>query len=261
MDNPMDKSLEDLRRDHTPEAIRRRLQYGPRHIYLRDFIYGAIDGTITTFAVVAGVAGARLSDTVVIILGLSNLIADGFSMAVGNFLGTRAEHELRDRMRKEEEIHIQKIPEGEREEVRQIFSAKGFKGADLERAVDIITSNPKQWVDTMLWEEMGMSPQGPSEWQAAFSTFVAFVLAGSLPLLSFIIRSIFPTLTLDSFLMSSIITASAFFLIGAFKSQFVGKSWPAAGLETLLVGGAAAFIAYFIGRFLGTVLKGTGFPT
>ena len=257
----MDKSLEALKKDHTPEAIRRRLQYGPRHIYLRDFVYGAIDGTVTTFAVVAGVAGARLSDTVVIILGLANLIADGFSMAVSNFLGTRAEHELRDRMRKEEEVHIQKIPEGEREEVRQIFSAKGFKGADLERAVDIITSDPKQWVDTMLWEEMGMSPQGPSEWQAAFSTFAAFVLAGSLPLLSFIIRIIFPAFTLDPFLTSSFITAVAFFLIGAFKSQFTGKSWPTAGFQTLLVGGTAAGIAYFIGHFLGTVLKVQGLST
>lgn len=239
-----------LKLDHTPEAIRRRLQYGPRHSYLRDFIYGAIDGTVTTFAVVSGVAGARLSNKVVIILGLANLIADGFSMAVSNYLGTRAEHELRDQARCEEARHIKEIPEGEREEIRQIFASKGFKGTDLDRAVDIITSDPKQWIETMLFEEMGMPSQGPSEWRAALSTFAAFVTVGFLPLLSFLFQGFFPGRSFNPFWSSALITGVAFFLVGAFKSQFVGRPWPSAGLETFFVGGAAAGIAYGIGILL-----------
>lgn len=244
------ESFEALRSEHTPEAIRRRLKYGPRHSYLRDFVYGAIDGAVTTFAVVSGVAGARLSAQIVIILGLVNLIADGFSMAVSNYLGTRAEEELRERTRREEEIHIKKVPEGEREEVRQIFAAKGFTGQDLERAVDIITSDPKRWIDTMLVEEMGLAVSGPSPWRAGFFTFLAFVAVGVLPLLAFIYQWFFPAVEFDPFFVSLWITGVGFFVVGALKGQFVGKPWYGAGLETLLVGGAASSLAYFVGVFL-----------
>ncbi len=113
---------------HSPVAIRERLSRPPKQSHLRDFIYGGIDGAVTTFAVVAGVAGAGLSASVVIILGVANLIADGFSMAVSNYAATRAELQKRALARAEEEQEIRDIPEGEREEIRQIFSLKGFSG-------------------------------------------------------------------------------------------------------------------------------------
>jgi len=248
--NKGDESLSELKSTHTPEAIQRRLAYGPKHNHLRDFVYGAVDGAVTTFAVVSGVAGARLSNEVVIIMGLANLMADGFSMAVGNFLGTRAEEELREQARRTEEQHIKKIPEGEREEIRQIFRAKGFKGDDLERAVNIITSDPKRWIETMLQEEMGMPGKGPSPSQAAFTTFAAFVFIGFLPLSAFIYKWVFPEAPFHPFFLSAGMTGAAFFGVGAFKGQFVGKPWFWAGLETLFVGGAAAFLAYFVGLLL-----------
>ena len=86
-----------IRAEHTSAAIRERLHLGPDHSYLRDFIYGAVDGIVTTFAVVAGVAGAQLSAGIVIVLGVANLLGDGFSMAVSNYLGTRADEQLRSR--------------------------------------------------------------------------------------------------------------------------------------------------------------------
>ena len=76
---------------HTREGISERLSQARRPNYLRDWIYGGIDGTVTTFAVVSGVAGAQLSSQVVIILGLANLLADGFSMAASNYSGTKTE--------------------------------------------------------------------------------------------------------------------------------------------------------------------------
>src|SRR5262245_30070807 len=160
-----------LQADHTPAAIARRLEGQRSQSYLRDFVYGSIDGSITTFAVVAGVIGAGLSTGVIIILGLANLLADGFSMAVGNFLGTRADEQLLARARGIEESHIDVIPRGEVEELRQIFRQKGFEGELLDRIVAVVTANRKLWVDTMLQDEWGLSLSARSAWKAGLVTF------------------------------------------------------------------------------------------
>src|SRR5215510_10108108 len=109
-----------MEHEHSTEAIHERLSQGPRHNYLRDWIYGGIDGSVTTFAVVSGVAGAQLSPWIILVMGFANLFADGFSMAASNFLGTRAEHEDLRRLEAVENRHVELEPEGEREEVRQI---------------------------------------------------------------------------------------------------------------------------------------------
>lgn len=242
--------IEKLRLSHTKEAIRKRLKKGPTHSYLKDVIYGAIDGTVTTFAVVAGVAGAELPHKIVIILGLANVLADGFSMAVSNFLGTRAEQELRSKAEKEEKMHIALVPEGEREEIRQLFAAKGFQGEDLKRIVSVITSDVKLWLDTMIQEELGLPKEMTSPLRAAVFTFFAFIIIGLLPLGAYIFAYFFPTASFNVFLWSIFITGAAFFSIGALKSPYVDKRWYMSGLETLFVGGCAAAIAYFVGMAL-----------
>lgn len=245
--------LAELQAEHTPEVIRKRLATGPVHSYLRDVVYGAIDGTVTTFAVVAGVAGAELSPGVVVVLGMANLLGDGFSMAVGNFLATRAEQQLQDRARRTEEEHIAKVPEGEREEIRQIFASKGFTGPELERVVDVITSNSKEWVATMMREELGFPQTSTSPTRAALATFAAFVVIGSLPLLAFLYQLMVGSLG-NPFLLSSAVTGIGFFMIGAFKSRFVDSAWYWSGLETLAVGGGAAVLAFLVGLGLKGVL-------
>jgi VIT1/CCC1 family predicted Fe2+/Mn2+ transporter len=240
----------DLEASHTPEAVRERLQAGPDHSDLRDFIFGAVDGTVTTFAVVAGVSGAGLAPGIVIILGFANLVGDGFSMAISNFLGTRAETQQRQRIRHEERRQIREIPEGEREEVRQIFAEKGFSGDELERVVEVITEDHDRWLDTMLREEHGFPAQEASPWRAGLATYIGFMLAGLVPLLPYLFQATVPAADIQPFLWSIILAGLTFFTIGAAKARFISQRWYLGGLETLVIGGVAAGLAYLIGALL-----------
>lgn len=234
---------------HTQDAIAARLSQQPAQSYLRDFVYGAIDGTVTTFAVVAGVVGADLSASVIIVLGAANLVADGFSMAVSNYLGTKSQLEELHRVRRIEEHHIDVIPDGEADEIREIFRQKGFDGELLEHIVQVVTSNRQLWVETMLTDEWGLTLTTPVPWRAGLMTFIAFVIAGLLPLLPFMVRPMTGSQG-TPFIWSIALAAIAFFGIGAIKSWFVGHSWWRSGFETLTLGGGAALLAYATGALL-----------
>lgn len=234
--------------DHSPAAIAARLQAGPRHNYLRDWVYGGIDGSVTTFAVVSGVVGAHLSTGVILILGAANLFADGFSMAASNYLATKAERDDAQRLEAVEHRHVDTDPDGEREEVRQIFQAKGLQGEELERIVGLITSNRRLWVRTMLTEEYGLPWEVRSPWRAGLSTFSAFLVCGLVPLLPFIFR------VPHAFPLATALTAAVFFAIGSIKSRWSTTSWWRSGLETLIVGGVAAALAYAAGVLLKAVV-------
>ena len=229
-----------LHAQHTPEAIAARLASNTDHSYLGDAILGAIDGTVTTFAIVAGATGARLPPGIALVLGLANVLADGFSMAVSNYLRAKADWQVVDHARRVEESHIEKIPDGEREEIRQIFVRKGFEGKVLDAAVDVITQDRRRWVDTMLMEELGLRLDPPRPLRAAVTTFVAFLLAGLVPLV--------PLLAGHPFLASAIATAATFFAIGVVKGRMLRSGWLRGGIETLVIGGGAALLAYVVGR-------------
>ncbi len=229
---------------HTREAIHRRLAQAPSQSYLRDWVFGGIDGTATTFAIVAGVVGAHLAPSVILILGGANLIADGFAMAAGNYLSTRSELEEFRHAEAVERRHIGSYPEGEREEVSEILQGLGIVGDLLDRAVTAVTADRDRWVRVMLRYEYGLPDSVRSAWRAAGSTFLAFLLCGMVPLVPFVagLKSAFP--------VASGATALMFVLIGALKSRWSVEPWWQSGLKTLLVGGGAATVAYVIGSWL-----------
>lgn len=230
-----------MEHEHSPEAISRRLASGPKPNYLRDWIYGGIDGAVTTLAVVTGVAGAQLSTWIILALGFANLFADGFSMAASNYLGTKSELDDSQRLQAIENRHIDLAPEGEREEVRQIFVRKGFEGEELERIVELITSDRERWVQTMLMDEYGLPFAVRSPWIAALCTFTAFLICGLAPLLPYL------TGTEHSLTLSVGLTGIVFFVIGSVKSRWSTSSWWHSGFTTLAVGAVAASLAYVTG--------------
>lgn len=231
--------MQTLEHSHTREAIQDRLARGPRGSYLRDWIYGGIDGTVTTFAIVAGVVGAHMPTTVLLILGFANLLADGFAMAASNYSGTKSERDDYERVLGIEQRHIALVPDGEREEIRQIFAAKGFSGADLERVVAVITADLALWAKTMAIEEYGLSPTPRSPVLAAASTFAAFIVCGCVPLLSY--------LTPGALGACIVATGVTFFGVGAVKSLWSPAGWLRSGLEVLAIGMSAAALAFAVG--------------
>jgi len=208
-------------------------------------VLGAIDGAITTFAIVAGATGAGLSGGIALVLGLANVLADGFSMGVSNYLKAKADRQVVERARRMEERHIDEIPEGEREEIREIFRRKGLAGDVLKDVVEIITRDRKRWVDTMLIEELGLRVETPDPTRAGVTTFIAFLLAGLIPLVPLMFIG---KIGVDHwFAVSAGVTVATFALIGIIKGKLVGESPLAHAVETVLIGGGAAFLAFVVG--------------
>ena len=166
-----------------------------RH-YVRELIYGANDGIITTFAVVAGVAGGGLSLRVVLIIGAANLVADGLSMAVGNYLSIRSHESVRE---------AQGLPEEEAFPTRH-----------------------------------------------AIATFLAFVSAGAVPLLPYLLEGV----PVDRFTASIVLTLGAMFLVGALRALIANVRWWTAGAEMLILGAVVAFLAYVSGGLVARLIEG-----
>ena len=222
---------------------------------IEDFVYGATDGAVTTFAIVAGVVGASLSPSIVIILGFANLFADGFSMAMGNYLSTRSRIEYIERERHRQSKEVQDRPESKRSEIKDIYAKKGFKDELLETITKIIVSNRKIWVDVLMKEKIGISNvDDENPIFKATTTFVAFNVVGVIPLLPFIFLYIINNpagfTTNDIFIYSIVFTLLAFFCIGYITGRVVNKSSIRSGLITLIIGGVAALVSYMVGTFL-----------
>ena len=222
--------------------------------FLKSWVYGGLDGIVTTFAVVAGVAGASLSSVIVLIMGFANLLGDGISMAVGDYLSTKSQDEYYNRERKREEWEVDNYPKGEKDEMREIYSKRGLSKKDSETMVKILSKNKQFWVDTMMNDELGLEKSDGSAAKHGFVTFFSFLIFGLIPLSFYVIGSVFKMNFAHDFLYTGIFTGIAMFFLGSLKTRITGKNWVKSGFETLLVGGLAAGAAYLVGLFLGHVL-------
>ena len=210
---------------------------------VRNFVYGFNDGIITTLAIVAALSGATVSNLIIIFAGVANILADGISMSLGGYISVKSQVEVYQKEKAREIREIETVPEVEKEEIRQIYRQKGFKGKDLEKIVKIITADKKRWLDVMMKEELGLVESNfPNPVEVGAIIFVAFLIGGVIPILPYIFLN-GKTALITAVSLSFI----SIFLLGSMKSRFTQKNWLISGVEMLVIGMLATAVAYFIG--------------
>ncbi len=251
----MSKKLEKFE-THDELIAHKQSVFGKYQKFVPEFVYGGIDGAVTTFAVVAAAAGAELGASVVLILGVSNMLSDGLSMSIGSFLSTKSEREQYDHIEAEEYEETLKFPEAETEEIREIYTAKGFSGNLLEKIVQHVVADKDLWVSEMMVGEHGMIREEKHPSANALMTFVSFCILGFIPISPYVYALVTKTELPNAFTVACISTAFAFTLIGYLKGLVTQTNKIKAILETLLLGGIAAGVAYLVGDWLEKLILG-----
>lgn len=243
-----EKDVEKMIKAHSVSAPERhQIEAGK---YVKSLIYGGVDGIITTFAIVAGVVGADLEFAAILILGFANLLADGLSMGIGDYLSSKSEREYEQGEREREEWEVEHYPEGEKKEMIEIYEDKGISSEDAQTIVDTLSKYPKAFVDIMMSEELGIIETDDSPIKNGVATFLSFALFGFVPLITFVVAQLVPYLSANipfSFLIACILTGLTLFVLGALKVKVTGKNFFRSGVEILVLGGLAASVAYGIG--------------
>ncbi|MBW2980666.1 VIT1/CCC1 transporter family protein [Candidatus Woesearchaeota archaeon] len=213
---------------------------------IRDIIFGMNDGLLSTFSLIAGVAGAAVSNSIVLLAGLAGAVAGAISMAAGALVSVKAEKEVLQKHIEMEKTELKTMPEAEEEELALMYELKGLTPKSAKRVAKKIMSNHDIALATMAREELGINPEElGSPYKAAFCSGVSFVIGAALPVLPFVFMGSL------AFRTAIILSLSGFFLIGAGRTVATGRNPLRSGLEMFFIGTAAAIITYFIGSLIG----------
>jgi len=228
---------------------------------LKSGVFGAVDGIITTFSVVAGSVGGSLGTAVILILGFSNLIADGLSMGLGDFISSQAEFDYAKAEMRREKWEYENYPQGEIDEMVELYQKKGLSFDDATELVSVLAKNKDNFIDTMMVEELGMMPPDATNAPAkgGLVTFGAFSIFGVVPLLPYVISQIAVGFHGNSNLLFGLacaLVAITLFFLGAITSRFTIHSWYKAGIYMLLLGAVAAGSSFLIGWALDLLVNG-----
>jgi len=214
---------------------------------IRDFVFGFGDGINTSLGIAAGVGGADVSSNFIILAALVGMFTGAKAMAVQNYLAVKTHRELLKSEIAREEWEIENKPDLERQEIEDIYKAKGFSGKELEMVVNKITSDKKVWLDTMLTEELKLNVEVlGNPLKSAFRMFGAFLVGGILPIIPFFF--------LEGYVPLAIaigISLSTSFLVGAVKSKLANTNILKGGLEMAGLGTGIALVGFGIGVELG----------
>lgn len=219
--------------------------------YIRDLVFGFGDGVNTSLGIVAGVGGAIISADVVILAALIGMFTGAKAMAVQNYLAVKSQREILESEIEREEYEIEHIPDKERQEIEDIYKAKGFEGKELEAVVTKITSNKDVWLKTMLTEELGLNLDIlGNPLKGALVMFGSFLLGGILPIIPyFAVKAGLMSSTIAIIIAIAVSVASSF-VVGAIKGRIAKKSWIKGGIEMAGLGTGIALVGYGIGTEL-----------
>jgi VIT1/CCC1 family predicted Fe2+/Mn2+ transporter len=233
--------LERVQSDHVEPHIK-------ESNYIRDVVFGFGDGVNTSLGIVAGIGGATVGVDIVILAAIIGMFTGAKAMAVQNYLAVKSQIEILQSEIKREEYEIENTPEKEREEIVEIYKAKGFAGEELDMVVNKITSNNGVWLRTMLTEELGLNLEIlGSPIKGAIVMFISFLVGGILPILPYFIVKTGLINNFTALLIAISISLTSSFVIGAIKGRLAKKSWVKGGLEMSLLGTGIALLGYGIG--------------
>lgn len=236
--------------------IKKENKQSPFADYIKEVIYGGIDGIVTTFAVVAGFSGAALSNEVttqlsfliVLLFGLANLFADAASMGLGNFLSVRSEQDLYNSVRDKETAEVRANPDKEYKETVALMIQKGFSSEDSQVLASIYKTNEDYWIDFMMNNEYEMSdPRDTNPVYTGLATFASFLVFGTVPLLPFIFLT--DASARLAFELSILGTFTALVMLGLLKWKVIGNGIVKSLVEVVVVGSVAALLAFIVGTF------------
>jgi VIT1/CCC1 family predicted Fe2+/Mn2+ transporter len=219
--------------------------------YIRDLVFGFGDGVNTSLGIVSGVGGAAVAADIVILAALIGMFTGAKAMAVQNYLAVKSQREILEAEIKREQYEIENLPERERQEIQDIYWAKGFRGDELNKIVNKITSDKDVWLKTMLTEELGLNLEIlGNPLKGAFAMFGAFLLGGILPILPyFVVKTGFISSGIAIGIAIGLSLVSSF-IVGAIKARLAKKNWVKGGIEMAGLGTGIALVGYGIGSEL-----------
>jgi predicted membrane protein (TIGR00267 family) len=211
---------------------------------LREAVFGTQDGLISTLGALTGIAAGTGEAEPVIIAGFVIIVVESLSMAAGSYLSSKSQREYLERLLREEEEEIRNDPEKERQEIWEMYRARGFADNEIEIIARRLLSNPKLLLEDMAHKELGIAPAALEEpLSNALVMGTAYVFGGIIPVLPYFLFPFHTAMT-----VSVVGTLSALFLFGGLKGRVVKQSWWRSGLEMLLVAGVAALAGFLIGQ-------------
>jgi vacuolar iron transporter family protein len=214
---------------------------------LRAAVFGVNDGLVSNLSLVMGIAGANTEPKFVLLAGIAGLLAGAFSMAAGEFISMKVQREVFERMIAAEKKKHDERPHKERRELQQIYEQKGLSPEDAAKLSATIMSDEQLALETHVREELGLNPDElGSPGAAAVSSFLAFVIGASIPVIPYLILN-----GETAFLSSIVLSAGGLLLIGAALSYATGRNVILSALRMLLFGGFAAAVTYAVGHLLG----------
>jgi VIT1/CCC1 family predicted Fe2+/Mn2+ transporter len=217
---------------------------------LRAAVFGINDGLVSNLSLILGVAGASSNAGFILLSGIAGLLAGAFSMAAGEYVSVRAQREMYEHQIGLEQAELDEYPDEEAEELALIYAARGMNREDAHALAKRIIADPRQALDTLAREELGLNPEElGSPWGAALSSFFSFGAGALVPLLPFLFAR-----GEGALVAAVVMTGVSLFGVGAMISLFTGRSAVRDGLRMLAIGGGAGAVTYLVGWLLGVTL-------